>query len=132
MKSKCRTGMSGFDRQRLGRLRDVMSGHLVQDGVGGVAWLAARGDDVEVGVAGSLTRREPAPVGRDSIFRIASMTKPIVTVGALLLVEECRLRLEDPVDDLLPELAERRVLLDGRGPLDGDTVPARRPVTVYD
>ncbi len=60
------------------------------------------------------------------------MTKPIVAVGALVLVEECRLRLDDPVDDLLPELADRRVLVDGRGPLDGDTVPARRPITVHD
>ena len=90
------------------------------DTVGGVAWLAARGDDVEVGVAGNLTRGETDLVHRDSIFRIASMTKPIVAVAALILVEECRLRLDDPVDDVLPELAERRVLVDPRGPIDGD------------
>ena len=89
---------------------------LKQDRVGGVAWLAARGDEVEVGAAGNLTRGEPAPVGRDSIFRIASMTKPIVAVAALMLVEECKLRLDDPVDALLPELADRRVLVDARGP----------------
>src|ERR1700730_6478637 len=97
--------MKGFDPGRLRRLGEVMGGHVARDRVGGVAWLPARGDDVEVGVAGSLTRGEPEPVGRDSIFRIASMTKPIVAVGALLLVEECRLRLDDPVDELLPELA---------------------------
>ncbi len=60
------------------------------------------------------------------------MTKPIVAVGALLLVEECALRLADPVDALLPELADRRVLVDGRGSLGGDTVPAHRPITVHD
>jgi CubicO group peptidase (beta-lactamase class C family) len=49
-----------------------------------------------------------------------------------MLVEECRLRLDDPVDDLLPELADRRVLVDGRGPMDGETVPAARPITVSD
>ncbi len=100
--------------------------------MGGVAWLAARGDDVEVGVAGDLTRGEPGVVDRHSIFRIASMTKPIVAVAALVLVEECRLRLEDPVVELLPELAERRVLVDGRGPADGATVPAGRPITLHD
>jgi CubicO group peptidase (beta-lactamase class C family) len=124
--------MSGFDPGRRGRLGEVMAGHVEQDGVGGVAWLAASGNDVEVGVAGSLTGGEPEPVRRDSIFRIASMTKPIVAVGALLLVEECKLRLEDPVDTLLPELADRRVLVAGRGAIDGDTVPARRPITVHD
>ena len=78
--------------------------------------------------AGGLVHAEDAPqhvadlaqgagVGRDSIFRIASTTKPIVAVGALILVEECRLRLDDPVDDLLPELAVRRVLVDPRGPI---------------
>jgi CubicO group peptidase (beta-lactamase class C family) len=124
--------MSSFDRARLRRLGDVMNRHVDDDRVGGVAWLAAVGDDVEVGVAGCRTRGQEAPVQRDSIFRIASMTKPIVVVGALLLVEECKLRLEDPVDEWLPELADRRVLVDGQGALDGDTVPAHRPITVHD
>ena len=109
-----------------------MAAHVANDRVGGVAWLAACDGDVEVGVAGTLSRGEPEPVRRDSIFRIASMTKPIVAVAALLLVEECKLRLDDPVDDLLPELANRRVLVDGRGAIDGETVPARRPITVHD
>ena len=69
---------------------------------------------------------------RDSLFRISSMTKPIVAVAALVLVEECRLRLDEPVDDLLPELADRRVLVDPYGPVDGETVPAARPITVRD
>jgi CubicO group peptidase (beta-lactamase class C family) len=109
-----------------------MADHVVQDRVGGVAWLAACGDDVDAGAAGELTRGEGPPVRRDSIFRVASMTKPIVAAAALVLVEECRLRLEDPIDDLLPELADRQVLVDGRGALDGPTVPAHRPVTVHD
>src|SRR5439155_12517907 len=124
--------MSGFDPRRLARLPENMERHVERDTIGGVAWLVARDGHVEAGVAGSLTRGRPEPVRRDSVFRIASMTKPIVAVAALVLVEECRLRLEDPVDDLLPELAGRRVLVDGRGPLDGDTVPAQRPITVRD
>lgn len=124
--------MSRFDPARLRCLGDVMRGHVAEDRVGGVAWLAACGDDTEVGFRGTLTRGAPEPVARDSIFRIASMTKPVVAVGALLLVEECRLRLEDPVDELLPELRDRRVLVDGRGPVDGDTVSAHRPITLSD
>ena len=69
--------MSGFDTARIGRLGQVMARHVDQDDVGGVAWLAARDDDVEVGVAGVLTRGEAPPIERDSIFRIASMTKPV-------------------------------------------------------
>ena len=124
--------MSGFEPQSLQRLRDVMVSHVDRGGVGGLAWLVARDGRVEVGVAGALTRGEPAAVGRDSVFRIASTTKPIVSVGALILLEECRLRLDDPVDDLLPELADRRVLVDGRGAIDGPTVPARASITVRD
>lgn len=124
--------MTGFDAQGLRRLGRVMAGHIERDTVGGLAWLAARDGDVEVGTAGVLTRGEAAPVSRDSIFRISSMTKPIVAVAALVLVEECRIRIADPVDDLLPELAARRVLVDPYGPLEAATVPARRPITVGD
>src|SRR5207302_2031751 len=124
--------MSGFDPQRLAHLAHAMQHHVEQDQVGGVAWLLAAGDQVEVGVAGQLTRGEPTPVGRDSIFRISSMTKPIVAVAALILVEEYKLRLDDPVDALLPELSDRRVLVDARGPIDGETVPAQRPITLHD
>ena len=124
--------MSGFDAQRIGRLPGVMEGHTQGDRVGGVAWLASCGDAIEVGSAGVLTRGQPTPVARDSIFRIASMTKPMVAVAALILVEECKLRLDDPVDGLLPELADRRVLVDGTGPVDGPTVAAHRPITVHD
>ena len=68
---------------------------------------------------------------RDTIFRIASMTKPIAAVAAMILVEECALRLDDPVDALLPELSGRRVLRSIDSPLD-DTVPAGRSITLRD
>ena len=124
--------MKRLDAAAIRRMHDVMDGHVEQDRVGGVAWLVDCGDQVEVGVAGTRTRGEDAPLHRDSIFRISSMTKPIAAVAALLLVEECRLRLDDPIDDLLPELADREVLVDGRGSMDGPTVPANRPITVRD
>jgi CubicO group peptidase (beta-lactamase class C family) len=71
------------------------------------------------------------PMRRDTIFRIASLTKPITAVATLILVEECRLRLDEPVDRLLPELADRRVARTADSRLD-ETVPARRPITVRD
>src|SRR5437660_2120113 len=71
------------------------------------------------------------PMRRDTIFRISSMTKPIIAAATMLLVEECKLRLDEPVDALLPELAERQVLRRLDGPLD-DTVPAKRAITVRD
>ena len=67
----------------------------------------------------------------DTICRIASTTKPIVAACAMTLVEDCTLRLDDPVDEFLPELADMRVLADPGGPLE-DTVPADRPVTLRD
>src|SRR3712207_2592679 len=68
---------------------------------------------------------------RDSIFRIASVTKPIAAAAAMILVEECVLRLDEPVDQWLPELADRRVLRSIDSPLD-DTLPANRPITLRD
>jgi CubicO group peptidase (beta-lactamase class C family) len=70
------------------------------------------------------------PVPRDAIFRIASMTKPITAVAAMMLVEG-KLRLDEPIDRLAPELADRRVLKRMDGPLD-DTVPAPRRITLED
>ena len=115
--------MSGFEEAGLERLRSVMRHHADERGVPALAWLVSVGDRVETGAAGAATP--------DTIFRIASMSKAVTAVAALVLVEECRLRLDDPVDELLPELADRRVLADPRGSID-DTVPANRPITLRD
>lgn len=124
--------MSHLDQLRLERLQTTLSEHVELGGVGGLAWIVECGEEVEAGVAGTLSRDGQEPVRRDTIFRIASMTKPMTAAAAMILVEDCRLRLDDPVDDLLPELADRRVLVDPRGPIDGPTVPAVRPITVDD
>jgi CubicO group peptidase (beta-lactamase class C family) len=68
---------------------------------------------------------------RDTLFRLASTTKPITAIGAMILVEECRIRLDDPIDDWLPELSNRRVLRTIDSYLH-DTVPAQRPITLRD
>jgi CubicO group peptidase (beta-lactamase class C family) len=96
--------------------------------VPGLVALVARGEEVHVEALGRLAVGG-APVTRDSIFRIASTTKPITAAATLALVEEGLIELDEPVDRLLPELADRRVLRRMDGPLE-DTVPAARPITV--
>ena len=102
--------------------------HGVMPGV--VALVDHRGRE-HVETIGTMAFDSVAPMERDTIFRLASMTKPITAVGAMILAEECAIRLDDPVDEWLPELADRSVLRTIQSPLD-DTVPANRPITVRD
>jgi CubicO group peptidase (beta-lactamase class C family) len=101
--------------------------------VPGVVALVSRRGQVEVGCAGVRTIGGE-PMTRDTVFRIASLTKPIVAAAAMVLVERGRLRLDDPVDEHLPELADPRVLRSLDGPLDdpGNVEPAKRAITLRD
>ena len=99
--------------------------------IAGAVGLVACGDDVETFTAGFQDIAARTPMRRDRIFRILSMTKPILAAAALMLVEDGRLGLDSPVDPWLPELASRRVLRDIASPLD-DTVPATRAITLRD
>ena len=96
----------------------------------GLVGLVAKGSEVHVVVLGRMAIDGPA-MQRDSIFRIASMTKPITAAAAMMLVEEGKLSFQQAVDTLIPELADRRVLRKLDGPVD-DTEPARRRITVED
>ncbi|HEV7657703.1 MAG TPA: serine hydrolase domain-containing protein [Mycobacteriales bacterium] len=122
--------MSAFTATGIERLHRVLARHVDSGEIPGLVALVDRGGDTAVVLAGE-TGIDGPPVARDTIVRIASMTKPIVAVAALTLVEECVLRLDRPVDDLLPELADRQVLKALDGPLD-ETVPAERPLTLRD
>ena len=107
--------------------------NAVANGSGGVAWALSVGSESLRGAAGWPDPRiERPPMPDDGIVRVASVSKPIVAVAALQLVEQGLLRLDDPVDGVLPELADRRVLLDPHGGLDQLSVPARRPLTLRD
>ena len=121
----------GLSKARLGRMHDVMAGYVERGEVPGIVTLVSRRGEVHVDAIGMQAIGGNDPMRRDTIFRIASMTKPITAVAAMILVEECKLRLDEPVDRLLPELADRKVLKRLDGPLD-DTVPANRPITVRD
>ncbi len=121
----------GLSAARLERMRRVMAGYVERGEVPGLITLVNRRGEEHVEVIGSLHDGGTEPVRRDTIFRISSMSKPIAAVATMILVEECRLRLDEPVERVLPELANRRVLRRLDGPLD-DTVPAERPITLRD
>lgn len=114
----------------LERFDQVADGYVGDDKVPGLVALVARGDQVHARARGTLAIGGGA-ARRDSLFRIASMTKPVTGAATLALVDEGLLGLDDPVERWLPELASPRVLRVMEGPLD-DTVPADRPITVRD
>ncbi len=122
---------SGLSPERLDRLRTVLEGHVDRGAATGLVSVVSRRGEARVEVVGRTAVDGGAAVGTDTIFRISSMTKPVTAVATLLLLEECVIRLDEPVDRLLPELADRRVVRRIDGPVD-DTVPAERPITVRD
>ena len=115
---------------RLERMHTVLGGYIDRGEMLGIVALVSRGETVHVEALGALSFGG-SPMKRDAIFRIAAMTKPITAAAAMILVEECRLRLDDPVDEFLPELANRKVLRRIDAPLD-DVVPANRAITLRD
>jgi CubicO group peptidase (beta-lactamase class C family) len=108
-----------------------MAGYVERGEVPGIVTLVSRHGEVQVDAIGVRALGDSDPVRRDAIFRIASMTKPVTAAAAMILAEECKLRLDEPVDRLLPELADRRVMQRLDGSLD-DTMPAERPITLRD
>jgi CubicO group peptidase (beta-lactamase class C family) len=121
----------GLSPDGLATLHELMEANVAAGQMPGIVTLVGRGDDVEIDAIGTPSFTDPTPLARDAIFRIASLTKPITAAAAMLLVDEGVLRLEQPIDDLIPELANRRVLRTLASELD-DTVPARRSITVED
>jgi CubicO group peptidase (beta-lactamase class C family) len=129
-----RVTAGGFSPKRLFRVREVLERHVGAGYVPGAVAVIARRGEIHIEATGSLAFEGPGsatPMAADTICRIGSMTKPVVAACAMTLVEDCTLRLDDPVDEFLPELADMTVLADPAGPLD-DTVPAERPITLRD
>ncbi|MBO4269535.1 serine hydrolase domain-containing protein [Microbispora triticiradicis] len=124
-------GNGGFSAAGLRRLREVLARHVDSGRIPGLVALVGRGEETHVEAIGTMCHDGGAPMRRDTIFRMASTSKPVSVAAAMVLLDECRLRLDDLVEQWLPELADRRVLKRIDGPLD-DTVPARRPITVRD
>jgi CubicO group peptidase (beta-lactamase class C family) len=120
----------GLTETGIEQLRAAAERHVGATDVPGLVALVARGSQAHVEALGSLAVGG-RPMARDSIFRIASMTKPITAAATLAVVAEGLVGLDEPVDRLLPELASRRVLRQMDGPLE-QTVPATRAITTRD
>ena len=124
---------AGFSAERLGRLDKAMQGYVDRKEVAGaVAIVARRGKVVYHKSFGYRDAEAQAPMSNDVIFRIASMTKPIVSVALMMLWEEGHFQLMDPISKYLPEFAEMQVRVpsdDGDGEAR-ELVPAKNPIRV--
>src|SRR5258708_19941546 len=120
---------AGLSKMRLGRMHDVMAGYVERGEVPGLVTLVSRRGEVHVDVIGTRAIADSTPMRRDTIFRISSMTKPITAAATMILVEECNLRLDEPLDPWLPQLAERQGFKRLDVPLH-DTGRATRRLTV--
>jgi CubicO group peptidase (beta-lactamase class C family) len=128
-------GTAGLSKSRLDRMHQVLSGFIERKEMPGLVALVSHHDDLHVETLGTLAFGNPAPMKRDTIFRIASLTKLIAAAAAMILVEECKIRLDSSIEPWLPELANRRVLKSLSSQLDNqldDTVPAERAITLRD
>lgn len=112
-------------------LEEVLREHVGEGKAPGLVALVARGDEVEFAAVGSVDVEGSAPMRRDTLFRVASLTKPITAAAVMLLVDDGVVALGDPVAKWLPELADPVVVRTPRSQVD-DVVPVARPITVAD
>jgi CubicO group peptidase (beta-lactamase class C family) len=125
-------GPGGFSPERLAAIPAAVQAAVDRGDTAGVVTLLYRhGDIAQVNAVGWQDEAARTPMRRDTIFRIASMTKPVVAVATLMLIEEGRIGLGDPIARHLPEFARQTVLPDPAGPLAG-AVPASRQTTILD
>jgi CubicO group peptidase (beta-lactamase class C family) len=124
----------GISSQRLDRVSDFLRAEIARGRMpGAVLAIARNGKLVYLQAFGYRDPNTRAPMRTDSIFSIASMTKPMVAVGALKLLEQGRITIDDPVSKYLPQFASMKVAkLDPTGQQILETVPAARPITLHD
>ena len=126
------SGASGMSPERLERVAAAIDKHVATGELAGAVSLIYRhGEIAAVSAHGFQDLAARRPMQRDTIFGLASMTKPVTAVAAMILVEEGKIRLDEPVDRWLPELADRKVLNDPSGPLD-EVHDSPRPITLRD
>ncbi len=123
---------TGFDAGKLAAIAPAMQGVVDAGDLSGMVTLVWRkGEEVQLNLVGKRDIANNLPMERDTLFRIASMTKPITSIAALMLMEEGSIKLDDPITKWLPEFANMRVMRDPKGSPD-DTVPSPRAITVED
>lgn len=127
----------GLSKERIDRIRPVMEKYVATNQMAGaVALIVRRGKVAYLDTFGVMDKDTNKPMTKDAIFRLASMTKPIVAVGALMLYEEGKFSLLEPVSRYLPEFANMKVQVDKTDPATGkhvySTVPAEKQITILD
>ncbi|WP_293680279.1 serine hydrolase [uncultured Phenylobacterium sp.] len=123
---------SGFKADALAQIPAALKSVVDQGTLSGIVSLVWRkGEVVQVNTIGQRDIAKNLPMERDTLFRIASMSKPITSVAVMMQIEEGKLKLDDPVTKWIPELGGMVVLEDATGPLD-KTAPAPRDITVED
>jgi CubicO group peptidase (beta-lactamase class C family) len=121
----------GLSPQRLQRMSDVFQREIDKGTMPGATIMVARGG--QIGWFDALGQQNPAgsaPMARDTIFRIFSMTKPIVSIGVMMLFEEGHFLLDDPIAKFIPEFAGQKVGVENNGQLE--LVPLKRAITIQD
>jgi CubicO group peptidase (beta-lactamase class C family) len=122
---------AGLDPDRLAKLAGALHDQIDRGRLpGAVAMIGRRGRVAWTHTAGELAPGGSVPMREDAIFRIFSMTKPIVSVAIMMLVEDFRIRLADPLERHLPDFATSKVLVEDAGGVREE--PLRRPITVQD
>jgi CubicO group peptidase (beta-lactamase class C family) len=126
----------GLSKERLERIKPLQEQYVAKNQLaGGIALVARKGKVVYFENFGAMDKDSGKPMPKDAIFRLYSMTKPIIGVAALTLYEEGKFSFLDPVSKYIPEFAAAKVLIDNTdaaGKHTYHTVPAERPITVLD
>ena len=128
----------GLSSERLGRLTQMLRTNIAAGEIPGAVLLIARHGKIAYSESlGLLDPQAKTPMRNDAIFRIYSMSKPITTVAAMMLFEDARLTLNEPVGKYLPALAKMQVATDNKPDAEADphkitTVPADRPISIQD
>jgi CubicO group peptidase (beta-lactamase class C family) len=124
--------LEGVDAAMLAKIPPALQAVIDAGDLSGFVTLTWRkGEELQFNALGHRDIEAGLPMTRDTLFRIASMTKPITSVAMLMLIEEGKVRLEDPITKWMPEFKDMRVLKDAQGPVE-DTYPAPREITVED
>ncbi|MFI4973034.1 MAG: serine hydrolase domain-containing protein [Caulobacterales bacterium] len=126
------SAVSGIDREALNQIAPALQGVIdAGDLSGAVTLVWRRGEEVRLDLIGKRDIETGAPMQRDTLFRIASMTKPITSVAALMLMEEGRFKLDDPITEYAPEFKNMKVLKSATGAVE-DVADAPRDITFED
>lgn len=124
--------LQGVDQAALAQIAPALQGVIDAGDLSGFVTLIWRkGQELQFNALGHRDIEAGKPMTRDTLFRIASMTKPVTSVAALMLMEEGKLKLDDPISQWMPEFKHMQVLKNAEGPVE-DTYPAPREITVED